>query len=72
MSMCSECCATTVPVYIFAPDEMMSEKHKRFHKELYDAGYASALGGKMTYSKKGGGFNPSKKIAYAIAELLEK
>ncbi len=72
MSMCSECCATTVPVYIFAPDEMMSEKHKRFHKELYVGGYASALGGKMTFSKKGGGFNPSKKIAYAIAELLEK
>ncbi len=72
MSMCSECCATTVPVYIFAPDEMMGEKHKRFHKELYQAGHASALGGEMTYSKKGGGFNPSKKIAYAVAELLEK
>lgn len=71
MSMCSECCASTVPVYIFAPAQMIGHKHKRFHKELYEGGYASALGGKMTYSKKGGGFNPSKKIAYAVVKLLD-
>lgn len=70
MSMCSECCGTTVPVYIFAPKEMMSEKHKRFHADLYQKGCASALGGKETYSPKGGGFNPAKVIAKKILDKL--
>lgn len=46
MSMCSECCATGLPVSIFAPDEMMSAKHKRFHQALYAAGLAVPLGEK--------------------------
>ncbi len=44
ISMCSECCATGVPVFVFAPDAMMSEKHKRFHQTLYLEGFATPLG----------------------------
>ena len=40
MSMCSECCGTNKPVYIFAPPGMVSEKHARFHKSLYEGKYA--------------------------------
>lgn len=71
ISMCSECCATTAPVYIFAPDEMMSEKHKRFHADLFQNGYASKLGGIVTQKPKGGGYNPAKKIAHRIKTELE-
>lgn len=35
MSMCTECCASGKPVYIFAPKEMISAKHHRFHESLY-------------------------------------
>ncbi|MGN1063145.1 MAG: mitochondrial fission ELM1 family protein [Alphaproteobacteria bacterium] len=71
MSMCSECCGTTAPVYIFAPDDMMSAKHKRFHATLYAKGCASALGGKRTFSSVGGGFNPAKQIAEKIIALMQ-
>lgn len=70
MSMCSECCGTTAPVYIFAPDDMMSAKHKRFHADLYAKGCASPLHGRRTFSSTGGGFNPAKVIATKIQELL--
>lgn len=70
MSMCSECCGTTAPVYIFAPDEMMGEKHKRFHAELYRQGCASALGGQNTFAIKGGSFNPARAVADQIDILL--
>jgi len=44
MSMCSESCGVGVPVSVFAPKEMMSPKHQRFHQTLYKDGYAVALG----------------------------
>lgn len=68
MSMCSECCATNVPVFIFAPDAMMSEKHKRFHFSLFKEGYALPSGSKMQSVK--GGFNPSAKIIHHIKNLF--
>ncbi len=68
MSMCSECCATRVPVFIFAPDKMMSEKHKRFHQSLYDAGYAIPAG--QVFSQTKGDFNPSKEIIDHIQKLF--
>ena len=67
ISMCSECCASSADVYIFAPDEMMSEKHKRFHQELYKSGYATPLGHPKTTEKPNTPFNP----AYIIAEKIE-
>ena len=69
MSMCSECCATKVPVFIFAPDDMMSEKHKRFHKTLFDQGYALPAGNSIQSVK--GGFNPSDEIVQRIKTLFK-
>lgn len=68
MSMCSECCATTAPVFIFAPDAMMSKKHKRFHQSLYNEGYALPLGSPLRPVK--GSFNPAMQIAEQIKKLF--
>ncbi|MEG3617941.1 mitochondrial fission ELM1 family protein [Magnetovibrio sp. PR-2] len=43
MSMCSEVCATGVPVYIYAPKKLTSLKHGRLHSDLYDRGFARPL-----------------------------
>ena len=68
ISMCSECCATGVPVSIFAPDEMIGPKHKRFLKALYEKGYASLLGQKPL-SKSKSGLNPAFELADIIRSL---
>ena len=68
MSMCSECCATGVPVYIFAPSKSMSKKHALFHQQLYETGYATALGCGQTAF--GGRLNPSQDVAEKILSLL--
>ena len=67
MSMCSESCAVGVPVHIFAPDDMMSPKHQRFHKTLYQKGYATPLGAPGLNPK--GILNPAVEIAEKIKEL---
>ena len=68
MSMCTECCATGVPVFIFAPDKMMSKKHKRFHSSLYAAGVAAPVGGKIPTNTQP--INPANDIAKRIKKLL--
>lgn len=68
MSMCSECCATTVPVFIFAPDDMMSEKHKRFHQSLFQQGYA--LPANAPIKPVRGNFNPAQEIVSRIQDLF--
>lgn len=71
MSMCSECCATGKPVYLFAPDEMMSDKHKRFHQTLYRAGYALDLETTELSVFQGTVFlNPAVQIADRIRSLF--
>ena len=69
MSMCSECCASNVPVFIFAPNNMMSEKHKRFHQSLFEQGYALPCGEKLKSVK--GNFNPANEIVLHIQKLLK-
>lgn len=68
ISMCSECCATSADVYIFAPDSMMSEKHKRFHQGLYANGHATALGQPKQVQKPSTPFNPAYEIVSAIKQ----
>ena len=43
VSMCSEACFSEKPVYIFAPKELITDKHRRFHEELYSLGYAKPI-----------------------------
>ena len=47
VSMCSEACAGTGPVYIYAPEALTVAKHARLHRELFDAGYARPLAGTL-------------------------
>lgn len=68
MSMCTECCATGVPVYIFAPDEMMSPKHKRFHQTLYREKFAVPLGTDGIQPRAN--LNPAETVAKKILEML--
>ena len=43
--MCTEACAGTGPVYIYAPPALSVAKHARLHEELYQLGYARPLAG---------------------------
>ena len=67
MSMCSESCAAGVPVSVFAPAEMMSPKHQRFHETLYREGYAMPL--RKTPKKPEKALNPALSIAEKIKEM---
>jgi len=51
-SMCSEACAGTGPVYIYAPPALTVAKHERLHTDLFQRGFARPLTGEM----EGGGF----------------
>ncbi len=43
VSMISECCSTGKSVYIFDEQKISSEKHRRFHKNLFEENYAKKL-----------------------------
>ncbi len=47
VSMCSEACATSGPVYIYAPEALTAPKHGRFHQGLFERGYARPLAGRL-------------------------
>lgn len=43
VSMACEACATPAPVYVFAPDGFVADKHARLHAELYQLGLARPM-----------------------------
>lgn len=43
VSMTSEACATPGPVYVYAPGKLLSFKHKKLLKDLFDKGVARPL-----------------------------
>lgn len=43
VSMISEACSTGKPVYIFDEEKISSQKHRKFHQELYQKNYARRL-----------------------------
>ncbi len=45
MSMVSEACAVPSPVYIYGPQALITAKHRRFHDELFERGYARPFDG---------------------------
>jgi hypothetical protein len=71
VSMCSEACAGTGPVYIFAPEGAVVDKHARLHRELYDAGLARPLaeGGLGSWSHPP--LNAAADVAAEIRRRLE-
>ena len=68
-SMCSEACAGTGPVYIYAPPALTAPKHARLHDDLYEQGYARPLTGEYEdWSHPP--LNPAQEIADAIRQRL--
>jgi hypothetical protein len=71
VSMCSEACANPGPVYIYAPEGMVTKKHARLHRDLYAGGYARPFDG--TYdSWRHEPLNAAGDVAARIAGLLSK
>lgn len=68
MSMCSEACASGVPVFIFAPKGTMGKKHTKLHEALFKSGYATLLGSGQTAF--GGSLNAAEDIAQKVKSLL--
>ena len=80
ISMCSEVCSAGKPVYIYSPEKLTPEKHKKMHNKLYDEGFAKPLtveaikellGSKKNmdfYNKKP--LDSAKKIAEKIRSIL--
>ena len=69
VSMCSEACAGTGPVYIYAPKALTVAKHARLHADLYEQGYARPLAGVFapwTHPP----LNAAVEVAAAIRERL--
>lgn len=66
VSMCSEACATGAPVYVYAPDGMVTAKHARLHRHLYDASLARPFDG--TFAPLA---HPPLNAAYEIAHKIE-
>ena len=69
VSMCSEACAVSVPVQIFAPPGLITPKHARCHTTLYDAGYAAPFDG-LLKNHAHSILNASNTIAKIIKDRL--
>ena len=69
VSMCSEACAGTGPVHIFAPAALITPKHARLHAGLYEQGYARPLADTFeTWSHPP--LNPAREVAAEIRKRL--
>ena len=70
VSMCSEACYVTRPVYIYAPGELCVPKHARMHRDLYGGGYARPLSGSLEkWSHRS--LDTAGRIAAEISKRLE-
>lgn len=73
VSMISEVCSTSKPVYIFDENKISSKKHKRFHKSLLLENYARKLNENIEKLEKFSvkKLNETKRIALIIKENLK-
>ena len=70
ISMCTEACASNVPVFLFAPPELVSPKHGRFHQLLFDGGYAHNLAD-CSLGQSHPPLNPGIEIAEEIKRVMD-
>ena len=66
VSMCSEACATGKPVYLFAPDALITPKHARLHDILIKGGHARLFAGELDLSWRPEPLNVATGIADEI------
>jgi len=69
MSMCSEACSGLGPVYIYAPDGLITAKHQRLHDDLFKNGYARPFDGQYK-DWQHPPVNSALEVADAIRERL--
>jgi len=71
VSMCSEACGTGADVYVFCKNEMVTKKHLRFQKSLFENGYAKELS--LEELEKTNNNDTSKKLNAAsdIAKIIK-
>ncbi len=70
VSMCSEACASGKPVHIYAPADLISDKHARLHHELFEMGAAKLFDGVLSRDRPAP-FNAADEAAAAILSLTE-
>lgn len=69
VSMSTEACARTGPVYLYAPAPLITPKHKRFHDFLFGGGYARPLTAETVWEDwTHPPLNPAEDVANAIRE----
>lgn len=66
VSMCSEACATGKPVYLFAPDTLITPKHARLHDTLIAGGHARRFEGVLDLAWRPASLNVATGIADEI------
>lgn len=69
VSMCCEAAATNAPLYIFAPKDLITDKHARLHASLYAQGYAKPLQKGMSFENW---THPSLNAALDIAAEIKR
>ncbi|TAN57873.1 MAG: nucleoside-diphosphate sugar epimerase, partial [Magnetospirillum sp.] len=72
VSMCCEACAAPAPVYVWAPEGWVTDKHARLHRMLFEQGYARPLpeSGRL-HAWSHPPLDPAAEIAAAIRARLE-
>ncbi|MBX2833101.1 MAG: mitochondrial fission ELM1 family protein [Rhodospirillales bacterium] len=71
VSMCCEAAAAPGGVYIYAPDGLSGDRHKRLHQSLYDGGYARPMqANSELVSFKHPSLQPARLVAQRCLELL--
>lgn len=73
VSMISEVCSTSKPVYIFDERDISSPKHRRFHKSLVLENYAKKLDGKIEKLEKFSvrKLNEARRVASLLKEHIK-
>jgi mitochondrial fission protein ELM1 len=67
LSMCTESCVSGKPVYIFAPEHVIPNKHARLHESLYEKGLAKPLDNHASLDwKPSGGMDDAGLVAAAL------
>lgn len=69
VSMCAEACATERPVYIHAPEPLITAKHARLHDDLYAGGFARPLAGRYE-DWRHPPLDPARQVAAEIRRRL--
>ena len=75
VSMCSEACSTSVPVYIYDNPKLITKKHRRFLSELYSQGRAKPLS--LTFEQASDEcachiLNPAYSVAKRVEALISE